>query len=424
MNAADIVWSVVVAQNLRKTEGTNFLGTACLFHSFDTLPSMRPSCRLAPILPSLFDVAKVTLATQNLFLPVNIGSLVFRDATKLANNPSVIAVEEVELLHEQYPQLLLSIGSGATDPQDDMHELQQTIDWQRRRSVAPGSSLEWVQSDNFNKTKTQRRRRRTEARPFNDMARDLTVRSEKTHQHLLSTYGRKIPIHRFNVPGLKDEPLDEWQPRKDGSRTKAFLEQETKAYMQKPEVHAQLLRVAWDLVTIRRRRAETERWEQFATDFIYTCPEKACPSNALSRIYATRADLRTHGIEQHSIELIADSQAGPGKPAELFCGHEPCCTRRDEVFSSLAEVGAHLKREHGVAGARLMRRHELEHWLDQGRALKSETEAFNVRPKLEQDLRGRPSYPARNANFRGSSDVMRRGKKKRGRKRSGERQKG
>ena len=384
---------------------------------------MRPSCRLAPTLPPLFDIAKITLATQNLFLPVNIGSLVFRDATKLANNPSVIAVEEVELLHEQYPQLLLSIGSGAPDLQDDMHELQQTIDRQRRRSVAPGSSLEWVQSDNFNKTKIQRRRRRTEARPFNDMARDLTVRSEKTHQYLLSTYSRKFPIHRFNVPGLKDEPLDEWQPRKDGSRTKAFLEQETKTYMQKPEVHTQLLRVAWDLVTIRRRRAETERWEQFATDFIYTCPEKACPSNALSRIYATRADLRTHGIEQHSIELIADSQAGPGKPAELFCGHEPCCTRRDEVFSSLAEVGAHLKREHGVAWARLMRRHELEHWLDQGRALKSETEAFNVRPKLEQDLKGGPSCPARNANFRGLSD-MRRVKKKRGRKGSGERQKG
>ena len=70
-----------------------------------------------------------------------------------------------------------------------------------------------------------------------------------------------------------------------------------------------------------------------------------------------------------------------------------------------------------------MRRHELEHWLDQGRALKSETEAFNVRPKLEQDLKGGPPYPARNANFRGLSD-MRRGKKKRGRKGSGERQKG
>ena len=87
-------------------------------------------------------------------------------------------------------------------------------------------------------------------------------------------------------------------------------------------------------------------------------------------------------------------------------------------------MGAHLKREHGVAGARLLRRHELEDWLDQGRALKSETEAFNVRPKLEQDLEGRPWYPARNANFRELSDVMRRGKKKRGRKGSGEQQKG
>ncbi|OCL09668.1 hypothetical protein AOQ84DRAFT_353922 [Glonium stellatum] len=424
--------TVVVAQSLRRTEDTNFSGTACLFHSFDTLPSMRPSCRLAPISPPLFDVAKITLATQGLFLPVNIGSLIFRDATKLANNPSVIAVEEVELLHEQHPQLLLSIGSGAPDPEDDIRELQRTIDWQRRRSLAPSSSLEWVESDPF-KTKIQRRRRRKDAGPFNDMARDLTVRSESIHQHLLSAHAKQVPIHRFNVPGLKDEPLDEWQPRKDGSKTKAFLEQETTQYLAKPEVNAELLKVAWELVNIRRRRAETERWEQFATDFIYTCPEKTCPSAtttaaaaAVPKVYPTRADLRTHGIEQHSIEPVADTVPATEsrKPPALFCSHEPCPAGRGEAFGSLAEVGAHLKAAHGIAEPRLLRRYELERWLDQGRVLKTETEAFGVKPKLEQDLKGRPSYPARNANFRGLSDGMRRGKKKRGKKAEGGRQKG
>lgn len=92
---------------------------------------MRPSCRLAPIVPSIWDISKITLATPSLFLPIQIGSFVFRDATKLANNPALIATEEVEMLHEQHPHLILSIGSGTRLEKENVHELQQEIDWVR-----------------------------------------------------------------------------------------------------------------------------------------------------------------------------------------------------------------------------------------------------------------------------------------------------
>lgn len=170
----------------------------------------------------------------------------------------------------------------------------------------------------------------------------------------------KLPRYfRFNVDGLcAAVELDEWVSSKHGNETLRDLENYTKAYLKDPEVLPELKNCAIELVSLRRKRAETERWEKYATQAVYNCSSgDICRPVGL----ASREELRRHAFEQH--ELVTRKTC----LNERVCTLDGCALNpvrfpgREAGDSALIK---HLKDRHKLKNPTLKSPEELEAWLD------------------------------------------------------------
>ncbi|KAL2350813.1 hypothetical protein BJ546DRAFT_379536 [Cryomyces antarcticus] len=209
----------------------------------------------------IWKVARATSAAPGYFSPIDFGGRTFRDGDMVANNPSSVALTEVLQMHEQRPKLLISIGCG-------LSELGDEEDTTRSEG---GFVNRWTDTA--------------------IAASKILTQTEKTQEevHKSCAFMPAVMYHRFNVGnGLGDIPLDQWKPANSGEKTKSTIEESTFNFLADPETHSHLLRCAVELVSVRRARAATVRWETFARDFIYCCTEEACFGAQASRTFLTR----------------------------------------------------------------------------------------------------------------------------------------
>ena len=106
--------------------------------------------------------------------------------------------------------------------------------------------------------------------------------------------------HRFDVKeGLQRVRMDEWRPKLGGHITFGKIERATEIYLKQEDVRALIQRYAGHLVEKRTQRAQTMRWERFATGTRYRCPlTNDCPTPKAK--FNTRNDLMDHLRIKHN----------------------------------------------------------------------------------------------------------------------------
>ena len=297
-------------------------------------------------------IARATSAAPKYFSKISFGNGTFRDGGIVANNPAKLIFDEVSQMHSQRPQLLLSVGTGVPGPDDNYTprpQVSHLADWSNVVKIL----------------------------------RNLAMQSEKTHQDIekllryLHGAGPTINYHRFNVPGgMRSILLDQWEPRKHtdqsqiGRDTKEQIRSLTEEYLADPEVHKRLLECARLLVSVRRRRAETERWEAYAHSFVYNCVAKACKESTWSRTFFTRDELRKHGTDEHSYLWKVKIKDNP--ELGFACAWDQCGNDAINIFSDEASLRNHLLGAHKITDPTFKTRTELESWLDEGRMTRKE----------------------------------------------------
>ncbi|OCL05346.1 FabD/lysophospholipase-like protein [Glonium stellatum] len=298
----------------------------------------------------IWQVARATSAAPKYFSSISFGDRTFRDGGMVANNPSKLALNEVWQMHEQPPRLLLSIGTGTPE---DLTAGQPEFS-QRRVSYI---------KDWFNVI---------------ELLKTLATQSERTHQDLESELDKldsksKVQYFRFNVEGgVRDVVLDQWEPRKGGKATKDKMLNLTKQYLSQQDVNERMLECARELVQVRRRRAETDRWEQFAREFVYYCTEDSCKK--ISRTFETREALRQHSYDAHS--FVWDVRVKNHCELQHACFWDQCQHHGVNVFKRREEYLTHLHDYHKIGDPRFKTRRELENWLDKGRKDKKDAPEF------------------------------------------------
>ena len=178
-------------------------------------------------------------------------------ALKIVNNPSWKVLKEVSLLAKESHDaidLLLSIGAG------------NSRDGKSRIRFGSGSLRE-------------------------DPAETSDLLHNKVGQE---SKIQDFEYHRFDVKeGLQRVRMDEWRPKSGGGITVGKIETATENYLKQEDVRALIQRCALHLVEKRRQRAQTMRWERFATGTRYRCPlTNNCPTPKAK--FNTRNDLMDH----------------------------------------------------------------------------------------------------------------------------------
>ncbi|ORY06364.1 hypothetical protein BCR34DRAFT_448216, partial [Clohesyomyces aquaticus] len=159
--------------------------------------------------------------------------------------------------------------------------------------------------------------------------------------------------------------LDEWRTRNGINVTKSTMLHHTKTYLSNRDVHNRLLQCARDLVRIRRRRAETDRWERFARELSYYCHEEDCKT--IARRFPTRNSLRKHAWDAHGfVWELRIANAEPDGP-KYACTLDQCQLAGMHVFKKRRDYQTHLKIYHGIQKVEFQTRAQLEAWLDRGR---------------------------------------------------------
>jgi hypothetical protein len=207
-----------------------------------------------------------------------------------ANNPGMIAYQEVHRMHGHPPALFVSIGTG----------LKRNIPKRKKRDQA----RELLMGD-----RTDEVPRKQFLKKYLELSRfmkDFASDTEAIANGIKFAAERdKIPHRRFNVSdGLGTIPIDDWRPARSGELTIAEIVRYTDAYLEDESVQEDLGFCARQLVDRRRRRAMTERWETFATDIGYQCPATSCPRGVTLR-FRVREELRKHCTHSHP-EISAD----------------------------------------------------------------------------------------------------------------------
>lgn len=298
----------------------------------------------------VWKVGRATSAAPKYFSEQRIGKNTYIDGGMGCNNPALVLVDEVKGVHGRRPELVISVGTG-TDPKDDTPPQSDTA-----------SSVQQAQPV----TAKERHKHRI----FNNMRKlkniglqlpAIATDSRATHLALKQISFPKYS--RFNVPGLAEMKLDEWQPsgqgdELNGEETLQKMRDETRAYLEKAEIKSDLERCAKALVCLRRRRAETERWEQYATHVSYSCPEEG---DCTSLHFPYRDKLRMHASERHSIVPLVTMDDRP------ICNFDECA-ERPQAFSGAPSLATHLDgNPHFIENAKVWSTPQLEAWLDRGR---------------------------------------------------------
>lgn len=280
------------------------------------------------------------------------------------NNPADLMRQEVEGIHGRSPELILSIGTGKKAPQQ--------VNTRQHRFFNNARSV------------------------FHTIKKlpDIVTESEECHTRL-QTYvnglrrersrDSSIPsnypmYHRFNVPGLGTIELDAWEStdgskNPDGGKTLQELQAQTRTYLNSPEVKKRMEACAKELVLTRRKRAKTERWEQFATHTTYHCPleeENQCED----KLFFTREQLRSHAAECHQFVPWISVQERPSSPDNECPEDSPICimdqcAEAPQLFrdaNAVDEMLQHLQGPaHNMKNPEPKWKQGLEKYLDDGR---------------------------------------------------------
>ncbi|KAI0126158.1 acyl transferase/acyl hydrolase/lysophospholipase [Xylariales sp. AK1849] len=232
-----------------------------------------------------WEVARATSAAPRYFESIKIGEWKHLDGGLYNNNPSLSALREICRREvERVPAIFVSIGTGKKA---------------KNQASRPALNLrDYGRSDKIDAV-----RRKQAFKKYWEIARHATKFMSDTEGEIgwngWKSHCGALKLQqgfRLNVEGgLVDVPLDDWRPAKSGADTLEVIRQHTQAYLDKDEVQAEIKRIAEILVDIRRRRAATERWEQFATDVTYRCLVEDCPRHHSD--YKTRPELRQHIAE-------------------------------------------------------------------------------------------------------------------------------
>ena len=296
----------------------------------------------------IWKIARATSAAPRYFSKQAIGKETYLDGGMAYKNPANYIFEEIEALHGgKGPEFIISIGTGT-------------------------SANTKKQSHWFN--------------PFHhsgDMFRtvtkvlpDIVTNSEKEHEHLERSINRTFEerkikdsstayprYFRFNVPSLRSEVnLDEWKADKtskqqpNGDETLKKIRNATKEYLTNGNIKRDLQDCAIELVALRRRRAETERWEQFVTHHFYSCPSS---DKCGAERFPSREQMREHACEKHQcIERTPSNEMRPCTWNECHLDETPHRYKGDDAYIE------HLKTIHRLTSPVLMSPNELHAWVD------------------------------------------------------------
>lgn len=267
-----------------------------LFRSYAHPPHFRDTkVRNQPVLnpgeacaDPIWHAARATSAAPLYFEEFERGETVFLDGAMSANNPSMVALIEVDQMHSHSPCVLINIGTG---------EKQVEGQAQKKNRNREGDVLNIDRS--VSRTKFFQK-----YLEIGDMAKKLLTKSSDEGA---SFAAEKMDVQytRFDVPNWIGEhvlggiALDEWLPPVDGRITLGKIETTTTEYLSEVQVQEELDRYAQTLVGIRRQRAQTEHWENFAHVAAYRCTYR----DECRRRVGTmdRKTLRAHFRDVHAI---------------------------------------------------------------------------------------------------------------------------
>lgn len=345
----------------------------------------------------VWKVARATSAAPLYFSKMVIGDNTYLDGGMGCNNPAELMFHEIHGTHGREPELILSIGTG-TKPK--------------------------VQNGAHSKREKNGKHR------FLDNARnvihaakrlpDIATDSEIIHDRLRGSMSllrtkkkSKYPMYfRFNVPDLGSMKLDSWESTEnseepDGKKTLEALELSTLAYLDTPAVSEDLESCAKELVRMRRERARTERWEEFATHTTYRCPERK-EHECEDLVFSSRGKLRLHASECHDFVPWVSIEDQPGSDAAECAEDNPLCiidecAEHPQLFTgedATKQLLDHLRGPtHKIKDAKPMSTPALEAWLDLGRT--TTDAAFQEEPPAPSHEQNDPiQQPAVSHNVR------------------------
>lgn len=388
---------------------------------------------------AVWRVGRATSAAPTYFKEAVITERGYIDGGLGANNPSRLAWTEVAQIQEFLPHLLFSVGTGITQEDIDTPPKRRHVSFVCKYYAKGKDFSRWLQSvatDTENSHCCMQEiahGRESEYYRVNveyghvrvqldEWAVDEPSSSTNLKRRLLAHASKlfptirkaavtttttpttkKPPSNSDTTPStIKENPASSPSPSPSPTPTpilltKAKMLTTTTAHLSNPPIHATLLAAARTLALSRRVRAHTERWEAFATDAVYYCPERACatgndpPSDSGGggarggRTFATRDALRRHALEAHDfVQHVRarvdgeEEEEDDEREFERACWVNGC--REDvTVCRSVAEWVRHVRERHGVRrGPRFRDRREFEGWLDSGRrGRRAEWEAWD-----------------------------------------------
>lgn len=277
----------------------------------------------------IWHAARATSAAPRYFEAFERGDTVFFDGGMGANNPSQIALKEVDQMHHHSPSILVNIGTGEKQAEGQVKR-------RKRDRVGDIRNIDRAVS---------RRQFIKKWLELGDLSKKLLTNTSDIASNTNFLAGHMgVSFCRFDVPNDVGEhvvgaiPLDEWLPRTDGHVTLEKIRASTETYLADPEVQEDLERYARDLVAIRRRRARTERWETFANVASYHCTRDNCvntPGNM------DRKTLRSHLCEVHGDEVTNETTLNSMR---VDSWHKDPPTRRNTSVTNGVQSGSRLGR--------------------------------------------------------------------------------
>ncbi|KAL8703259.1 MAG: hypothetical protein Q9201_003565 [Fulgogasparrea decipioides] len=205
----------------------------------------------------IWEVARATSAAPSYFKSTRLYEYRYYGAAVNVNNPSLEVYEEVSHLNKVHEsiELLLSLGTGN----------------------AKG-----------NTTKAK-----------HSLQKELNDISDLVHRKVVEASEKDaFSYYRWDVQdGLQDVRLDEWKPGSSGEMTLARIERATNRYLESKHVRDTIRGCAISLVNARMLRAQTMRWESYATGTRYRCPITACEYQSMR--FQNRNELMDHLQKVH-----------------------------------------------------------------------------------------------------------------------------
>jgi len=283
-----------------------------LFRSYTPKP-LHP--RIAPLnlessatKPKIFEVCRATTAAPGFFDPQTIGEDHFCDGGVGANNPTLLAIEELESQSESF-KTVVSFGTGQRAP----HTIFRSRNWGRWHL---GSAIAQLDS-------------------LFQRAKESLTDCEKTHKHVEreSMKTKSFKYYRFNPEThLGRVKLDEWESKRDDDRGKGgkcstleYIKHWTNVEIKKKEVQAQLAELAGELVRRRRERTKDgDMWERYACCVVYRCHEEECRVDEKPFSCTLRRKMKRHLETKHHKDHSNDLFGPGGLEVELDgCREDP-----------------------------------------------------------------------------------------------------